>query len=106
MSTKQPFMPDYGQNKTIVGSGTSQNVAVRRNANQVRIVVTGTGFVNFRTYDSAAVATSPAGLDVATANDPVIPAGVVTTITKSQHHDRVAILGAGTTSYICSGEGW
>ena len=107
MTQKQPFMPDFGQNQVIVGSGASQSFGtLRRDAKQVRIAATGTGKAYYRTFDSRAVSTSPTGLDIATAADAAMPAGIVTVFTKSTHHDSIAMVGAGVTFDVITGEGF
>lgn len=105
MTTRQPFCPDRGANQ-VVTVGASAPINVRRDANQVRVVNTGANKGYFRCY-STEEAADKASLATCTAADVPVAAGMSTTVTKSQLHDKLSTFSAtGTTFEICTGEGF
>jgi len=106
MTFRQPFAPDLGSTQQLAPAAGSANVAIRKDANQVRIWNSGAAKCYVRTYSSVSAA-DKASLANATVADMPIPPGVITTFTKSQEHDRLAHISAtGTTIEVTTGEGF
>lgn len=104
MTAIAPFCPQYGSNQVVTPAAASANAPITKNCKQVRVVNTGANIGYFRTYFSG---DNAANFNVATTADCPVPAGMATTVTKSEMHDRIAFISAaGTTFQIMTGEGW
>jgi hypothetical protein len=103
MSFMQPFSPKQGANQNLNATTTSQIADVGRGEKQLRITVkAGGGDVYIYHYNSQNTMATRA----ATAADFVVYAGMSSTITKVEAHDRVAYLGTAAASFsLIPGEG-
>lgn len=92
MSEVLPFSPSFGSGQTLAVTTGNQTTNVP-GGRMLRMVNLGTASVYVRLYDNRVTPTP-----VATVADYLIPAGVISTITRDVSHNTIAYLGAAAGS--------